>query len=251
MIRKRKLPSQKSITKITQSLRQYDYVEMGKLLKRIWRICREKGLTQYYPHEEEITESHVQDALFDSKQMLWQEPKFYHAVEQGIRQFTANRAAIDSKVNQDLPKSKSQNDFPPDWIKIGRGGKIWRNLSRKKNRCFIPIYKILLKNRIGPREPGADGFVVLVQPPYKAIQEAVKKEIGKEIAERKILCYLAEMQHWGIIRRHHRNGEGGQWVYAIGEWAPGSAIPRPSYYLKRCPEMEEALLKFDASLHRY
>jgi hypothetical protein len=217
---------------------------MGKLLENIWRICREKGLTQYYPHEEEITESDVQGALYDSKQLLWQEPKFHRAVEQGIRQFQADRAAIDFNVNRNIPKSKPKPKFGfhSEWFRKDK--LIMKNLSRKKNKHLFRIGEIIQDSHI---QQGNKDEPVLSEIPYEKIQQ----ELGISILN--IKHYLRAMERWELIKKtNHRTKERGAFLWSLGTWLEvqtrNGTRRRPLYFVMQSPEVKRKLREFDADL---
>jgi hypothetical protein len=210
-------------------LTQLDEYDLSKLAKLI--LAQSPGSLGY----QHWTLDGIWDALNNESDPLSGDSQFLKAKRKAIQQFLDEIPRLVAVLKESM--TKSNREFPPLWIKTNKG--IWINLNRKKNRYFLPLYKILMDSRI---TPGEKGNPVLAKPDYDLIEQKLK------IKKKQVDCYLREMQWWEIIKRDHRDGEGGPWFYSLGIWMQGkSKTPRPIYFLKETPKMKDALLHFNAS----
>jgi hypothetical protein len=187
-------------------------------------------------HAEDWDEFEAHDIFLNQQTpFLTRDSRFIKIRNKGISLFQSESRHYCTQLERHRLKNK--REFPPMWIKTNKG--IWINLNKKKNRHFLSLYEILMDSRI---TPGEKANPVLVKPDYDLIEQKLK------IMKKQVDCYLREMQRWEIIKRDHREGEGGPWFYSLGIWMQGkNRTPRPIYFLKETPEMKHALIHFDAS----
>jgi hypothetical protein len=161
----------------------------------------------------------VMDVLVHENHPLNRDPGFLKDLNKAIQQFRDELPQLDRLLSGS--RAKSVRDFPPIWIKSNKG--IMRNLNKKGNRHFLPVYEILRDSYI---RQGDKGTPVLVLPDYASIEN--KTGLKRKYAYR----YIREMCRWGILRRDHVDGERGPMVYSHGVWMPGKGkTPRHS-----CPK---------------
>ena len=176
----------------------------------------------------------VMNVLVNRTHPLNGDPGFLKDLNKAIQKFRDELPQLDRLLSRS--RVKSSREFPPVWIKSNKG--IWTNLHKRGNQHFLPLYEILMDSRI---KQGEKKTPVLVLPDYNLIEQ--KTGLKKKYAYR----YIREMCRWGIIKRNHREGRNGPWVYSLGIWMPGKGkTPRPIYFLKETSEMKEALIEFDA-----
>lgn len=174
------------------------------------------------------------DALCNETHPLNSDARFLKARNKAIQQFRDELPRLDLLLSRS--RMKSTREFPPIWIKSNKG--IMRNLNKRGNQHFLPLYEILMESRIKQNEKGTP---VMVLPDYALIEK--KTGLKRKYAYR----YIREMCRWEIIKKDHREGRTGPVVYSLGQWMPGKGkTPRPIYFLKETPKMKKALIEFDA-----
>ncbi len=174
------------------------------------------------------------DALADESHLLNGDPRFLKARNKAVRQVLDELPRLATALSR--LRVKSVREFPPVWIKSNK--RIMRNLYKKGNQHFLPLYEILVDSRITPGEKGAP---VLMLPDYALIER--RTGLKRKYAYR----YIREMCRCGILQRHHVDGERGPMIYSMGVWMPGRGkTPRPIFFLKETPKIKAALIEFDA-----
>lgn len=182
----------------------------------------------------------------------------YKAKKDEARRILADLADLYIEL-EDLYRER--REWPPKWITEKYKG-IVANLSKKKNRPFVPLYgklrqtiipapecrELMEEKGIGPykTENSEDRSYVFLKPLDAERKKALAESVGISLST--LNNHIKAMVHWGLLHQDWgRHGERQPEITAIGYWHvwEGNKF-KPVYFLKEDnQQMRGALTDYD------